>query len=229
MKRIVIKNLNKITMNKNFAVIISGCGASDGAEIGEVMMMLLAISSTSNKCTIFAPDIEQMHVVNHLTGDVVPEKRNVLVEAGRISRGNVLALSKYKVEDFDGLIMPGGFGAAKNLSTFILDGAKLNVNAEVEVAIISTYKLHKPIAALCIAPIILAKLINGAKLTLGNDEGIAKIVTELGAVHQITNSAAEYCFDEKNNIYTSPCYMLGDVELKDIYSACNAIMTKLSK
>ena len=147
--------------NKKFAVILAGCGVFDGAEIHEATMTLYAIAK--NNCTyeIFAPNIEQFHVVNHLTGQEMPESRNVLVESARIARGNIKPLSEFIADDFDAIILPGGFGVAKNLSDFAFKGADSSVLPDLQNALVSVYEQKKPIGALCISPAIVAKVFSG--------------------------------------------------------------------
>ena len=108
---------------------------------------------------IFAPDINQHHVINHITGEEMDETRNVLVESARIARGSIHDLKKFNPADFDGLLFPGGFGAAKNLSTWAFDGADATVLPEVEDAIRGMVSLKKPVGAICISPVILAKVL----------------------------------------------------------------------
>ncbi len=72
---------------KKFAVVLSGCGVYDGAEIQEATLSMLAIAKQGCRYEIFAPDTKQHHVINHITGDEMEESRNVLVEAARIARG----------------------------------------------------------------------------------------------------------------------------------------------
>ncbi|HPX05046.1 MAG TPA: isoprenoid biosynthesis glyoxalase ElbB, partial [Tenuifilaceae bacterium] len=151
---------------KRFAVVLSGCGVYDGAEIHEATMALYAIARNGGVYQVFAPDMEQHHVINHLTGEEMPEKRNVLVESARIARGNAKPLSELRTEEFDALIFPGGFGAAKNLSTWAFDGPLAKINPDVERVIADMHKAKKPIGALCIAPVLLAKLIKGASVTI---------------------------------------------------------------
>ena len=133
---------------KKFAVVLSGCGVYDGAEIHESTMTMLSILEEGATYQCFAPDIPQYHVINHLTGKVMNETRNVLVESARIARGDIKPLSEFKASDFDALIFPGGFGAAKNLSTVAFDGANATVNPEVEDSVKQMLALHKPIGAL---------------------------------------------------------------------------------
>ncbi|HQB78074.1 MAG TPA: isoprenoid biosynthesis glyoxalase ElbB, partial [Tenuifilaceae bacterium] len=133
---------------KRFAVVLSGCGVYDGAEIHEATMALYAIARNGGVYQVFAPDMEQHHVINHLTGEEMPEKRNVLVESARIARGNAKPLSELRTEEFDALIFPGGFGAAKNLSTWAFDGPLAKINPDVERVIADMHKAKKPIGAL---------------------------------------------------------------------------------
>ena len=191
---------------KKFAVILSGCGHLDGSEIHEAVMTLLAIDR--NKCfyTIFAPNEEQYHVMNHLTREVMVEKRNIIVEAARIARGKIKDLKEYRPEDFDGLVIPGGFGAVKNLFTYAIDGVKAKVNPDVEAAIKATY-LKKPIGALCIAPVLLAKILKDITITIGSDSDTIANVESMGAQH-INTLQTEVISDKKNMIFSTPCYML---------------------
>ena len=140
--------------NKIFAVILSGSGVYDGAEIHEATMTLLAIAKNECSYEIFAPDIKQHHVINHLTGEEMNEERNVLVESARIARGDIKALKEFIADDFDALVFPGGFGAAKNLSDFAFNGINCIVNNEVADAIKKMHSLKKPVGALCISPVI---------------------------------------------------------------------------
>ncbi len=193
--------------NKKFAVVLSGSGVYDGAEIHEATLTMYAINKLGSSYQCFAPDINQHHVINHLTGQETGETRNVLVESARIARGNIKPLSEFNAADFDAIIFPGGFGAAKNLSTFAFDGANCKVNPDVEKAVLNMVKTHKPIGALCIAPAIIARILEGAVVTIGNDEGTANAIEAMGAKHQ-TRTHGEVTIDEKYKIVTTPCYML---------------------
>lgn len=212
-------------MHKNIAVILSGCGFQDGAEIQEAVMTLLALDQQGADYQCFAPDVEQFKVQNHLTGEQVSETRNVLVESARISRGEIKALSEFNADDFDALVMPGGFGAALNLSSFAIDGPACSVNSEVENAVRSTHDAKKPIGALCIAPVILAKLIPNANLTIGSDAGVAEAVESLGASHSNTTHG-EVIIDPANKLVTTPCYML-DAKVSDIYKGADALVREV--
>ena len=194
--------------NKNkIAVVLSGCGVYDGSEIHEATLTLYAIDKNGAEYQIFAPNIQQHDVVNHLTGKNMNETRNVLVEAARIARGNILALDKFNAKKFDAIIFPGGFGAAKNLSSYAFDGVNCSVNSEVADAIKSMAKLKKPIGALCISPVIIAKVLANVELTIGNDTNTANDVSQMGATHKNTANG-EVVVDIKNKIVTNPCYML---------------------
>ncbi len=192
---------------KKIAVILAGNGVFDGSEIHEATMSLYAIGKQGGTYEIFAPNIEQYHVINHLTGEEMDEKRNVLVEAARIARGKIRALNELNVSDFDALIVPGGFGLAKNLSDFAFKGTEMSVLKNFEDVILEFVKQSKPIGALCISPAIIAKILKEATITIGNDNDTIIAVEAMGAKHQITNHG-EVVIDEKYKLATTPCYML---------------------
>jgi enhancing lycopene biosynthesis protein 2 len=197
-----------------FAVILAGCGNRDGAEIHESVMTLYAIARAEASYEIFAPDINQYHVINHFTGQPTEETRNVLVESARIARGKIRPLSEFKAEDFDILMFAGGFGVAKNLCTYAFKGAELTVNPEVEKAVTEMHNSGKPIGALCISPVILAKLLPGVSITMGQDPTAIKSIETMGAVHFPTTEQ-EIVVDKENKVVTTPCYML-DSNIVDI-------------
>ena len=192
---------------KKFAVILSGCGNKDGAEIHESVMTLWAIHKHGAEFQCFAPDIPQHHVLNFITGQEMDESRNVLVESARIARGNIKDLKEYDAEDYDGIIMPGGLGAAKNLSTFAFDGPHCFVNQDVERAVRDTAARGKPIGALCIAPAIIAKILGQVEITIGEDAATEAAIAQMGASHTKTTHG-EIIVDRKNKVVTTPCYML---------------------
>jgi enhancing lycopene biosynthesis protein 2 len=210
---------------KKIAVVLAGCGVYDGAEIHEATLTMLAIARQGAQYQCFAPDVEQAHVVNHLTGKEMPEKRNVLVEAARIARGNIQSLSAYKAEDFDALIFPGGFGVAKNLCTFAFDGISCKVNPDVEKAVRATAVAEKPIGALCISPVLIAKILTEVEVTIGSDEGTAQAIENLGATHINTNHG-EIVVDEKYKLVTTPCYML-DATISQIADGAENLVKKV--
>ena len=192
---------------KKIAVILAGCGVFDGAEIHEATLTLYSIMKQGATYEIFAPNVKQANVVNHITGEEMQEERNVLVESARIARGAIKDLKEYKAADFDALVLPGGFGAAKNLSSFAFDGAEMTVNADVETAIKATVEAKKPIGALCIAPVIMAKLFPNVGVTIGKDEGTATAIEQMGGAHHETTHG-EVIVDNEYKIATTPCYML---------------------
>ena len=207
---------------KKIAVVLSGSGVFDGAEIHEATLTLYSIVKNGATYEIFAPNIEQYHVVNHITGEEMPEKRNVLIESARIARGKINDLDSFSASDFDALILPGGFGAAKNLSSFAFDGADCKVNLDVEKAIRATIDQKKPIGALCIAPVIIAKLLGKVELTIGQDKDTAGAVKNMGATH-VETTHGEVVIDKKNKIVTTPCYML-DANIAQIGDGANIVV-----
>ena len=193
-------------------VILSGCGVYDGSEIHEAVITLLALDRAGAEVVCMAPDMPQMHVINHLTGEVVSgELRNVLEESARIARGKIKDIKDVKAADLDALMLPGGFGAAKNLSDFADDGADCSVNPEVERLVKEIVAAKKPLAAVCIAPAVVAKVLGDekikAKLTIGTDEGTAKAIEAMGAEH-VACPVREFVVDREHKIITSPAYML---------------------
>jgi enhancing lycopene biosynthesis protein 2 len=181
----------------------------DGAEIHEAVLTLLAIAEAGAEAVCFAPDISQMHVVNHATGKVMEgESRNVLVEAARIARGNIQALDQADVGSLDAVVFPGGFGAAKNLCTFAVDGPKASIDASVEKLVRAMHAAGKPLGFACIAPTIAAKALGseGPELTIGNDAGVAAGMEQLGAKH-FDHPVDEIHVDAERKIVSTPAYM----------------------
>jgi len=212
---------------KKFAVILAGCGNLDGAEIHEAVLTLLAIDKLGASYSIFAPDVNQHHVIDHFHKKPTEETRNVLVESARIARGNIQSLLKYDAGEFDALVLPGGYGAAKNLCSYAADGPDMKVNDEVAYAIMKTRSINKPIGALCIAPVILAKLIPNVTLTIGTDETTEKHVESLGAIN-IRTTHGDVVVDQKNNVFTTPCYML-DARISQIAEGAENLIREMMK
>lgn len=192
---------------KKFAVVLSGCGIRDGAEIHEAVLTLLAIKKHGADYEIFAPDIKQHHVVNHVTGKEMQEERNVLVESARIARGKIKPLDEFNARSFDALVFPGGFGVAKNLCTYAFDGAECKVNPDVEKVVKDMVSLHKPVGAMCISPVMISKILGNVEVTIGEDSSTIQNVIKMGAKHKITTHG-EVVVDTQKLIYTTPCYML---------------------
>lgn len=199
-------------MAKKVGVILSGCGVYDGAEIHESVVTLLAIDRAGAEAVICAPDIPQMHVVNHLSGEVEQgAKRNVLVESARIARGKIRDVAKVKADEIDALIIPGGFGAAKNLCNFAVKGPDCTVNEPVARLVREVHAQGKPVAAVCIAPALLAKVLgkDEPKLTIGTDADTAGALEKLGAKH-VSCAVREVVVDRENKLVTTPAYMLAE-------------------
>lgn len=194
-------------MKRKIAVVLSGCGVYDGAEIHEATLTMLAIARQGAEYQCFAPDVDQAHVVNHLTGQEMKETRNVLVESARIARGNIKPLADFNSADYDAIIFPGGFGVAKNLCSFAFDGADCKVNADAQKAIQAMHKAGKPIGALCISPVLITKILGNVEVTIGNDKGTLEAVEQMGGHHKVT-SHGEVVVDAANKVITTPCYML---------------------
>jgi enhancing lycopene biosynthesis protein 2 len=196
-----------MTTKAKIAVVLSGCGVNDGAEIHEAVFTLLALDRHGAEAQCFAPDIPQRDVINHLTGKVQTESRNVLVEAARIARGHIRDLAGFRAAECDAIIFPGGFGAAKNLCSFAVDGADCSVDPSVEAAILAMHKAGKPIGALCISPVIIARVLGTVELTIGDDAGTASAIQEMGGKHR-TAGPAEVVIDRTARVVSTPCYML---------------------
>jgi enhancing lycopene biosynthesis protein 2 len=199
-------------MAKKIGVILSGCGVYDGAEIHEAVITLLAIDRAGAEAVCMAPDVAQMHVVNHLTGEVTPgETRNVLIEAARIARGKIRNLKEVRAADIDGLILPGGFGAAKNLCDFAVKGPDCTVHPEVARLVREVVAAKKPLAAVCIAPALVSKVLGNEKLahrlTIGTDAGTAQALQKMGSVH-VDCPVTEAVVDRENKLISTPAYML---------------------
>lgn len=199
-------------MKKKIGVLLSGCGIFDGAEIHEATLTLyfLALKDAETICT--APRIKQRHVIDHQSSQEMDESRDVLVESARISRGNMHDLASLTAGDIDGLILPGGFGAAKNLIDYAIRGRDCEINPEVQRLIDEMIKARKPLGAICIAPMVLAVALKDSdlhpRLTIGTDEGTAADIEYFGARHQNAR-VDQVVVDEDNRIVTTPAYMLG--------------------
>lgn len=212
---------------KKFAIVLAGCGVLDGAEIHEATLTMLAIKEQGSEYEVFAPDIPQYHVLNHITGKEMKESRNVLIEAARIVRGDIKNLKEFFASDFDALIFPGGFGAAKNLSTVAFKGVDAEVNSEVEKAVKSMLTAKKPIGALCISPAFIAKIIGDVKVTIGQDEETAQIIEAMGGTHIYTDPG-DVVVDDEKLVFSTPCYML-ESDITDIWEGAYNIVEAMLK
>ncbi|ENR2166248.1 isoprenoid biosynthesis glyoxalase ElbB [Vibrio vulnificus] len=193
---------------KKVAVILSGCGVFDGSEIHEAVLALYAIEKAGASWHCYAPNIQQLHVINHKTGEEMDESRNVLVESARIARGNIDDVSKLRVDDYDALLLPGGFGAAKNLTNFAISGTECQVNESVAKAYRDFAQAGKPAGYLCIAPTIIPMVYpSGVEGTIGNDVATAAAFNQMGGKH-VECSVEEMHFDPQHKVLSTPAYML---------------------
>jgi enhancing lycopene biosynthesis protein 2 len=218
-------------------VLLSGCGVYDGAEIHEAVLTLLAIEEIGAKAICISVNSNQHHVVNHATGEEMDESRNMLVEAARIARGDIKDINEVTPADLDGLVIPGGFGSAKNFTKWAFNGPEGEILPEVKLLLVNLVNIGKPIAALCVSPVVLAKALEGSNfdpvMTIGTDQepspydineftaGLEKI----GVTTQM-KSVRGLVIDEKNKIVTAPCYMMEASILdirKNVRSAVEAL------
>jgi len=188
--------------------VLSGCGVYDGSELHEAVSVLIHLSRSGVDARCFAPDIPQADVVNHVKGSPSAEgSRNVLTESARIARGKIKPLSALESESYSAIIFPGGYGAAKNLCTFAKQGENLSIQSDVERVIKEFHAAKKPIGMLCVSPVIVAKLIPGVSVTLGNeDKDIEKAIEKMGA-KSVPLGVLEVAVDNEHNVITSPAYM----------------------
>ncbi|MBN4059151.1 isoprenoid biosynthesis glyoxalase ElbB [Endomicrobium sp. AH-315-J14] len=197
-------------MAKKIGVLLSGCGYLDGSEVQEATLTLYFLDKAGAEMIYMAPDKVQMHVVDHNAGAPVEgETRNIRLESARICSGNVLDVATVKADDFDALVIPGGFGVAKNLCTFAVDGTDCSVDPDVATLVKAVHSAGKPIGALCIAPALIAKLLgadHNVELTIGNDADTAGMLEAMGAKHTALDNH-DIVVDEANKVVSTPCYM----------------------
>ena len=208
------------------AVLLSGCGYLDGGEIQESVITLLALDRAGAEVECLAPDKPQRDVVDHRTGEAVPgEERNVLAEAARIARGAIRDVAEARAEDYDAVILPGGYGAAKNLSSFAVDGPGCDVDPGVERLLRDAHASGKPIGLICIAPAIGARLFPDLELTIGSDPDTAGALEAMGAHHKACPVDAFVC-DEKARVVSCPAYMLGP-GIKDVAAGIERLVAEV--
>ena len=213
---------------KKFAIILAGCGVYDGAEIHEAVMSMYAVMKNGAEYQLFAPDINQHHVINHLTGAEMPETRNVLIESARIARGNIQQLNKLNPRDFDALLFPGGFGVAKNFCSYAFKGADCDVRPIVAKVIRDAVSNCKPIGALCISPVLFAKIFENVTITVGAEVDDAKNVKAMGAKH-IVSTYGDVIYDEKYRLFSTPCYQLQSTIVQIAEGADNIVKAMLKE
>lgn len=199
-------------MGKKIGVLLSGCGVFDGSEIHEATLTLYFLDRGGAEVIPLAPDADQLHVINHQTSKEMDERRNVLTESARISRGDMKELASISATDMDGLIIPGGFGAAKNLVDYAVKGRNCAIQSDVKRIIDEIVESGKPLGAMCIAPIVVAVALKESSihpvLTIGTDSATASDIEFFGAKHENTQ-VDEIVVDENHKIVTTPAYMLG--------------------
>ena len=212
---------------KRIGVLLSGCGVYDGSEIHEAVLTMLAIEKNGAKYVCLAPDMEQYHVINHLSGEATDEKRNVLVEAARIARGEISDIKNVHHGDLDALIIPGGFGAAKNLSDFAFKGKDSEIHPEVGRLITEMADMKKPIGAVCISPVVVARALGerNPELSIGNDLGTADAIEAMGGNHHVC-AVNTIHVDEQNRLVSTPAYMLGP-RLSDVAVGIENLVEKI--
>ena len=211
------------------AVVLSGCGVYDGSETFETVLTLLRLDEMNAAVSCFAPNIEQLHVINHLKGEQTLEQpRNVLEESARLVRGEISDLASADAELFDAVIVPGGFGAAKNLCTYAVDGENMKINQAFETFIRSAISLKIPIGLVCIAPVMSGLLFGkGVLCTIGNDEQTADVIRRTGAIHSDCN-VDDICVDETYRLVTTPAYMLAST-ITDASKGITKLVEKVLK
>ena len=207
---------------KKVGVLLSGCGVNDGAEIHESVLTMLFLDKPGVEMILMAPNIDQMHVINHYTGQEMEEYRNVLVESSRIARGEIKDMAEVSGNDLDALIIPGGFGVAKNLCDYAMAGPECSVNPDVYRLIVELRLMNKPIGAICIAPVMMAKILGeqeeSANMTIGYDKATSTDIVSMGSKH-VECPVSEMIIDEEKKIVTTPAYM----EAKSIKEAADGI------
>lgn len=220
-------------------VLLSGCGVYDGAEIQEAVLSLLAIDQMGAQAVCIGIDDNQHHVVNHLNGEEILQTRNMLVEAARIARGDIQAITEITPADIDALVIPGGFGSAKNFTSWAFDGPRGTIRSDVKLLLVNMVNVGKPIVALCVSPIVVAKAFEGStihpKMTIGSKHGSSPYsisdfetgLTSTGAV-AVDCSLGEVLIDEENGIITAPCYMM-NARISEIHSNVQAAFSALKK
>lgn len=214
-------------MAKRVAVVLSGCGHKDGAEITESISTLIALSEAGASYDVFAPN-QDFAVTDAVTSQATGEKRNIMKEAARISRGHIQELKNLKAADYDALAFPGGFGAALHLCTFANEGAACSVNPETQRVIKEFYAQEKPIAAICIAPALIARVLGekGITLTIGNDPSIAAEIAKTGAHHE-NCAVTDYVTDRDHRLVTTPAYMYDDAKPFEVFTGVRKAIREL--
>ena len=206
-------------------LVLSGCGVNDGSEIHEAVITMLELDKAGAEMVLMAPNIDQLHVINHATGEEMDDSRNVLIESARISRGNIEDIAGVTSDNLDALIFPGGFGVSKNLSDYAMSGMECSVNPDVLRLSREVHNDQKPIGVICIAPAIMANILAGdTELTIGFDEQTAADIDAMGAKHVLC-AVDEIVIDKEKKVVSTPAYM----EAKSIKEAASGIEKLVAK
>lgn len=211
-------------MAKKIAIVLSGCGNKDGTEITEAVSLMIALSSAGAEMKFYAPN-QEFTPKNFLSNESLKEKRNIMLESARISRSEIQDLKLLKADQFDGLAFPGGYGAALQLSNWAEAGAKCQVHPDVEKAIRAFHLQSKPIAAICIAPTLVAKVLGpeGVSLTIGNDPETSKEIEKTGAQHE-SCPVTDYITDREHKVITTPAYMYGAAKPHEVFQGISGLV-----
>ena len=207
-------------------ILLSGCGVYDGAEIQESVLTMLALDEIGAQYICISLDAPQHHVINHITGEEMPESRNMMIEAARIARGAIVNIKDVQPADIDGLVIPGGFGSAKNFTQWAFNGPEGSILPEVKLLLVNLVNVGKPIVGLCVSPVVIAKALQGStthpKMTLGNTEkpspyNIEEMSLGLQKSGVITSykELKEIEIDKENRIISAPCYMM-EASISDV-------------
>lgn len=211
---------------KKIAVLLAGCGRMDGSEIHESVLTLLAIKQNNATYQCFSLDLAQDHVTNHLDNSIASESRNMLVESARIARGEVKPLQQLDINEYNGLIIPGGNGTAYNLFDLAKMGKDFTVNPIVSDTCLNFTKAQKPVGFICIAPAMIPKIYGaGVELTIGNDDQTVKLLEDLGAIH-VECRTDEIHTDLRHKIVTTPAYMLAN-NIMEAYLGIKRLVDKI--
>ncbi len=213
---------------KKIGVLLSGCGVFDGTEIHEAVLALLSIDRAGAEAVCMAPSIAQHHVVNHATGkETTGETRNTLIESARIARGNIRDVATLSASELDALILPGGYGAVKNLCDFAAKGALCTAHREVARLVREMHALRKPLGFICIAPALAARVLGESHplLTIGKDTDTAKAMEQMGARHAICE-IHQFIEDPDQKIVSTPAYML-DARIREVADGIDKLVRRI--
>lgn len=209
---------------KKAAVLLSGCGNMDGSEIHETVAALIALDRAGWQVVFTAPDIQQGKTVNYLNGGS-EAPRMVIQEAARIARGKITPLRADLADEVDAVVIPGGLGAAVTLCDFAVRGSSCEALPVVLDFLKRVHSAGKPVAAMCIAPVLVARCLPGAAVTIGSHRETAALIEEMGCRH-VECSAAEAVADPDMMVVTTPAYMTAKGP-GEVYAGALEMISKL--